>query len=122
MKFWSYAKRKTSHRQGISHLQIGVCSDEGKSMLTTSDLEKVQVISNFSKSVFMVENPFNIPPMGMRCYTSVSTLDITEKMVFKKLTILNISKLPGPNSIHPHILKECANSNYATNRAILKII
>ena len=48
-KFWSYAKRKTSYKQGISHLQIGVCTDEDKSILTASDLEKVQVLSNFFK-------------------------------------------------------------------------
>ena len=54
-QFWSYAKRKTSYTKGISHLQIGVCTDEGKSILTTSDHEKVQVLSNFFKSVLTVE-------------------------------------------------------------------
>ena len=48
-KFWSYANRKTSYKQSTSHLQIGVCTDEGKSILTTSDHEKVQASSNFFK-------------------------------------------------------------------------
>ena len=47
-KFLSNAKRKTSYKQGTSYLQIGVCNDEGKSVLTTSDLEKV-LVSNLSK-------------------------------------------------------------------------
>ena len=51
-KLWSYGKRKTSYKQGIPHLQIGVCNDEGKSILTTSDLEKVQVLFNFLKCVY----------------------------------------------------------------------
>ena len=105
-KIWSYAKR-TSYKQGISHL---CCNDEGKNILTTSDHEKVQMLSNFFKSAFMVENPSNIPPMVVRCHTSITTLNIKEKMIFTKLTNLNISKSPGPDSIHPRILKECADS------------
>ena len=89
--FWSYAKRKTIYKQGISYLHIGDCNAEGKRILTTSDLEEVQVLSNFFKSVYTVENPTNIPPMCMRYHTSITTLDINKKMVHKKLTNLNIS-------------------------------
>ena len=105
-----HAKRKTSYKQGTTHLQLGVCNDEGKTIHTTSDLEKIQVLFNLLKSVSIVENTSNIPPMGMRCYTSIITLDITEKMDSRKLTNLNINKSPGHDSIHPHILKRCANS------------
>ena len=56
------------------------------------------------------ENPSNIPPIGMRCHTSITTLGIKEKMVIKKLINLNISKSPGRDSIYSHTLKECANS------------
>ena len=83
MKFQSYAKRKTSHKQGISHLQIGVCNDEGKSIFTTSDLDKVQVLSGLKKSMSKVENTSNIPPMVMRCHTFITTLDINERIVVK---------------------------------------
>ena len=48
--------------------------------------------------------------MSMRYHTSITTLVKDEKMVSKTLTILNISKLPGPYCIHPRIMKECADS------------
>ena len=48
--------------------------------------------------------------MGMRCHTSVTTLDIAEKMVFEKLANFNINKSPVPGSMHPCILKECSDS------------
>ena len=35
-------------------------------------------------------------------------MDIDEKMVFKKLSNLNISKSPGPDCMHPRILKKYA--------------
>jgi len=33
----------------------------------------------------------------------------TEDIVYKKLCILNVSKSPGPDNIHPHLLKNCAD-------------
>ena len=79
-------------------------------MLTMSDLEIMQVLSNFLNIVFTVENHHsNIPPMGMRCHTSITTLDINEKTVLK-LTNLDISKSPVPDSMHSRILNECADS------------
>jgi len=33
----------------------------------------------------------------------------TEDVVYKKLCILNVSKSPGPDSVHPHFLKNCAD-------------
>ena len=56
----SYTKRKASYKQGISHRQISVSNDEGKIILTTSDLDKTQGLSNILKSVLMVENSPNI--------------------------------------------------------------
>ena len=60
--------------------------------------------------MFTVEDVFNIAPMGTRFHTSITTLDINEKTVFKKLTDFDISLLSGPDSIYPQILKESADS------------
>jgi len=32
-----------------------------------------------------------------------------EHVVHKKLCMLNVSKSPGPDNIHPHLLKHCAD-------------
>jgi len=34
----------------------------------------------------------------------------TEDIVYKKLCILNVSKSPGPDNIHPHLLKKLCRS------------
>ena len=46
-KFYNIAKRKTSYKQTISYLQMGVCDDNGKSIIKTSDHEKAQFVCNF---------------------------------------------------------------------------
>ncbi len=40
----------------------------------------------------------------------LSTIQLTEVMIVKKLSKLNIAKSPGPDSIHPQLLKELATT------------
>ena len=40
----------------------------------------------------------------------LSNIEISAEQVIKKLENLNISKAPGPDQIHPTILKHCRNS------------
>ena len=56
-------------------------------------LKKKKVLSTLFKSVLAVENASNTQPMGMRCHSSINILDVSEKIFFKELTDLNISKL-----------------------------
>ena len=47
MDIASNACMKTSYKQGTLLLQIAVCDNEGKGVLTTSDLEKLQLLSSY---------------------------------------------------------------------------
>ena len=50
-----HGKRKTSYKQGNSHLQMGTCDNEGKSIFTSSYLDEAQVLSIFVKCAMLAE-------------------------------------------------------------------
>ena len=51
-----------------------------------------------------------LPEMDTICETNIEVIEITPSIVAKKLEKLNKFKSSGPDSIHPHFLKETAYS------------
>eukprot|EP00794_Sanderia_malayensis_P004409 gene4410-4998_t len=103
-RFWQYVKSKTKIKSKIADLVIDDNGDE--ETLTKTDTEKAEVLSDYFKTVFTNEQS-EPPVIEDRRYTeTLKNIDITEDMVLKKLKKLNISKSPGPDNIHPRILKE----------------
>jgi len=74
-QFWNYVKGKIKTRTGVSDLIIQ--SDGNEEMLTKTDQEKEQVLSNFNSSVFTKEPD-----------TDISKLD--NKVVDSKLEDINL--------------------------------
>eukprot|EP00061_Rhincodon_typus_P009317 g32735.t1 len=59
-------------------------------------------------SVFMVEDMSNIPKIQESLGVEVSLVAITKEKVLEKLKGLKADKSPGPDGLHPRVLKEIA--------------
>ena len=101
--YWRYANSKLKTKSRVPDLKV---SD---SRFADSEQEKVDVLNQFFTSVFTREDLSSIPQLEERQFASPLTdINITEELVLNALKSLNASKSPGPDSIHPRILKESA--------------
>ena len=102
--FWRYANSKIKTRSKISQLS----KTDGN--LTENDKEKADVLNTFFSSVFTEENLNHIPTLENKYETPLKLLSITPEMVLKKLKRLKVNKSPGPDGMHPRVLKETAEA------------
>ena len=107
-KFWKYVKGRTKTRPGVPNFYKQ--PDLGnKSELTSSEEEKAEILVNYFTSVFTVENPIEMPNIIKHSEASIGEIEFTKPDLNKRLHKLNVSKSPGPDQLHPRILRECAN-------------
>ena len=97
--FWNYVNSKTKYREGICELE------RGDGTVAQDDIEKANTLNSFFTSVFTVEDLESLPSAQAATVNSQMQIQITEDMVFKELDKLNANKSPGPDGIHPFILK-----------------
>jgi hypothetical protein len=101
--FYGYVNSKLKTRTGISELK----ADNGKSAIT--DMEKAEMLNSFFSSVQTRENTEVIPNLKPKKPTQeIGQLVVTEDRVQKELMKLNPNKSPGPDRLHPRLLKEAA--------------
>ena len=75
----------------------------------TTNRDKAELFNNFFSSVFTVEDTDHMPSVFTKSeLQSLCDITFTVSDVEKLLLKLNCNKSPGPDNIHPHILKECA--------------
>ena len=103
-KFWKYVNHKTSVKTSIPDLYTS--EDEDPNNMATSDKEKANRLAEFFSGVMTRElddvwTLANKPEIKFNL-----EIDISEEIILKKLTKLKISKSPGPDGIHPRVLKE----------------
>ena len=102
--FWSYARSKMKTRPRIGDLQT-----EENAELTTTDKEKAEVLCKFFSDVFTREDLINVPTFEEhQGIDNLDDINFTADDVEKKLENLKIGKSPGPDGIHPRVLKELA--------------
>ena len=102
--FWKYVRSKTKVKSGISDLQ----KEDGS--LTQTDVEKAELLNKFFASVFTDENLSYVPdPDYQHNAKKLEDINISREDVLKKLKNLKPSKAPGPDGLHPRVLKEAAN-------------
>ena len=66
----------------------------------------VEVLNFFQ----FVEDPLLVPILTPRVSCSLSEVSVSEEEVYEQLSLLNPNKAPGPDGIHPCLLKNCANT------------
>ena len=101
--FFHYVSTKTKAREPVSNLR----NSEGG--LTETDLQKAEVLQSFFSSVFTREGDDPPPNMAPKCEHSINTVLVTEEEMVKRLSALKISSAPGPDKLHPRVLRELAN-------------
>ena len=102
-KFWSYVKRKTKVKESIPEI---ITSDG----VATDDLSKAEALNSFFASVF-VDEPMSeqMPELeDKQINVELCDLELSPNKIKEKLQRLKIDKTPGPDCIHPRILKEIA--------------
>ena len=101
--FWRYVNSRRKTKSRIDDLQ----KQDGT--MASTDAEKAQLLSDFFSSVFTRENCSEIPRLpthwnGLIC----ESIDLTPELVEGKLRALRPSSSPGPDGVHPRILREIA--------------
>ena len=103
--FWRYVNANRSSKASIPDLKrpdgTKACSDE----------DKAEVLNNQFSSVFTKEDTSNLHHQEDAPNTQPTTpnLVITEEKVKKKLSKMRTDKSPGPDGVHPLILKNLAD-------------
>ena len=70
-----------------------------------------EILAKYFSSVFTEEPDGDIPnPKPINIKEKMPELIINEEMVLKQLNSLKIDKSPGPDELHPRLLKELAKS------------
>ena len=101
--FFQYVNSKIKPKENISNL----LKEDGS--LTEGDLEKSEILNNFFASVFTKENTTDMPLFICENEVITSEVSISMKDMEKALLSLKTCKSPGPDEIHPRILKELAH-------------
>ena len=100
---FSYINSKLKTKTGIADLDI----ETGKA---TTDSEKAETLNKFSSDAFTDEDTSNIPSFHTEdTRKPLEKLKITEEEVKKRLESLNQNKSPGPDGLHPRVLKELSS-------------
>jgi len=77
--------------------------------LTKTDQETADLLSAYFKQVYTVEDMTNIPKAtGSVPNWEDTNVQFSTDTVMKKLQQLKTDKSPGPDGIHPLLLRECA--------------
>ena len=101
-QFWNYAQSETKTKSSIPDLY----ADENKTKTTESNMEKVGVLADFFTSVFTQEPDSEFPNIEKKQVPELNDISINPEIVYEHLKNLKISKSPGPDGLHPRILKE----------------
>ena len=105
-RFWSFIKHQRADSQGISPLK-----SEGS--LHQDPAKKAEILNHQFESAFSTASTFTSKEFEERCgmvgtYPAMQDFIVTEEGVRNRLMSLNPHKAPGPDSIRPLVLKECA--------------
>jgi len=69
---------------------------------------KDKALNNQFQSVFTVEDLNNTPEIGTVNFHTMQSIQISESGIQTLLHNLDANKAPGPDGIHPLVLKHCS--------------
>lgn len=99
--FWNFVQSKRNVKSDLVSLKV-----DGSYL--NDDLSIASSMNSYFSSVFTVEDHGNFPDLNYVTDNKLCNVFCSATEVEKLLRNLNIYKSPGPNSIPPRILKECA--------------
>lgn len=106
---WNYINSKSKTKAGIADLLTN--PNDPKSEKTDDDEQKANILARYFNSVFTIEPEGEIPKLPKRDVDQpLRNILISEEEVFQILKNLKIDKAPGPDRLHPKLLKETALS------------
>ena len=106
--FWKYSQSKLKTKAGIPDLEVN--DDNDKKAYATDDKSKSNLFQDYFGGVFTEEPDGELPHFEERKYENmISSIEITEDMILKKLKKIKINKSPGPDTIHPRVIHEISN-------------
>ena len=104
--FYRYVKRKRLVKTNVGPLQ----SETGELIMGNKDM--ADQLNNYFGSVFTKEDINNLPEIagdrGSNEMEELSEIQVSREVVLGKLNGLKADKSPGPDSLHPRVLKEVA--------------
>ena len=103
--FWAHVRRRMKTKAGVAPL---LESKEDKTSLKFGDKEKASILQDQFSSVFTKEPTGDVPTLGKLTNALIRSIEITAEMVEKELKNIKTNKSPGPDGIHPLMLKELA--------------
>ncbi|KAK4326060.1 hypothetical protein Pmani_003391 [Petrolisthes manimaculis] len=103
--FWKYVQSKTTNKPRIPELYKN-CD---KLIKTNGDLEKAEVLGEQFSGVFVHEPEGEIPRCTMRNVPTLQHFEVKEDDIRKIIQKLKRHKSPGPDNLHPKIIKEATD-------------
>ena len=77
--------------------------------MTMIDMETAELFASYFEDVFAAEDTSHMPVVEDRSFDwDDADIDFSPKVVQKKLQQLREDKSPGPDGIHPKLLRKCA--------------
>ena len=103
--FWRYVNSNRKCKTSIPDLK----KPDGSKAVTDED--KAEVLNAQFSSVFTAEDLSNLPEARpLNLIQQLDSIAITPSEVTKKLKALRSDKAPGPDGVHPHMLKILAET------------
>ena len=103
-KIWKYINSKSKIRTGIGDINIDPFDE--KSLTTNNDEEKAQIFADYFSDVFTREPQGDIPHLGKKVVKeAMKEMKIEKKDIVKETQKLKPNKSPGPDGIHPKLIR-----------------
>ena len=106
--FWKFINSKTKMRNAIPELFTTKANDTKN--MTNDDHEKANILGKYFSSVYTKEPDWtwDLNQEDKPHIREELQLEITKEVISKKLGVLNVNKSPGPDTMHPRVVKEVA--------------
>ena len=106
-RFYSYVRSKQGNPVTVTRVH------DADGSLSSDDKDTARILCDQFQRVFVNDGEHDLLRVVSDCAATTSQLSsydlFTEEVVLKQLHKLVMSKSPGPDAIHPHFLKNCAD-------------